>query len=230
MAPDDSDPRDPKVGELLAGRPLGDAIDAATRKELERWFGLPSFAEREEQSKAVETKVDPEIQAVLDQRAAAIAAVDPQLVAAIRARTEDRQAHLLQFTADLDVHVDPDLALFTPRLVDRAMLIAEPRQVQRPDDIDDDLKDRVPQALLRDLHRPESYYDKVFELVDMAAAQRFDIVAEVASAMRASWRLPALGPSPFGEADALLASARRVRRESWVALWTAKPLPNRSVV
>jgi hypothetical protein len=114
-----------------------------------------------------------------------------------------------------------------PYLVERALTIAEPRQVERPDDIEDDLEQHTPQALLRDLHRPESYVPKRFELVDVAAEQRFDIVAEVACAMRTSWRLPPLGPSLFREADALLADARRVRRDSWPALWAEKPLPNR---
>jgi hypothetical protein len=228
--PDDSDPRDPKVGDLLANRQLTEVVDAATRKELERWFGLPSFAEVEAtKSGRLRAEDDPEIQAVLERRANAIAAVDLRLLATILERTEDRQDDLLSFKADLEVRVDPDIALFTTHVVDRAMTIAEPREVERPDGIDDDLQERVPQALLRDLHRPEDYYPKMFEVVDVAAEQRFDIVAEVATAMRTSLQVQVAGPSPFAEADAIIAGMRRVRRESWVALWTEQQLPNRSV-
>ena len=229
MAPDDSDPRDPKVADLLAGGQLSEVVDAATRKQLERWFGLPSFTALAERGGPPTPEDDPELQAAIERRDAALAAVDPALLAAIGARTEGQQAEVRQFTADLEVHVDPDLALFTPHLVDRAMTIAEPRQVERPADLEDDLRERVPQALLRDLHRPESSFDKLFERVDVAAEQRLDIVAEVASAMRTSWRLPPLGALPFGEARALLADAQRVRRESWPQLWAEQPLANRSV-
>jgi hypothetical protein len=227
MPPDDSDPSDPKVSELLAGGAISAAVDEATRKELERWFGLPSFTQLEEKPQRLTAEDDPGIQAVLRQRALATAAVDPNLVASIRERTEERQTHLLRFTPNLEVHVDPDMALFTTYLLDRASTIAEPRELERPEDIEDDLKDRVPQALLRDLHRPASDYEKVFELVDVAAEQRLDIVAEVATAMRASWRLPPLGVSPFSEAHAIIVGIRSVRRESWAALWSEKKLPNR---
>jgi hypothetical protein len=192
---------------------------------------LPSFAAVEGETKPgrLRAEDDPEIQAVLERRANAIAAVDLRLLATILERTKDSQADLLSFKADLEVRIDPSISLFTTHVVDRAMTIAEPREVERPDDIDDDLQERVPQALLRDLHRPADYYPKMFEVVDVAAEQRFDVVAAVATAMRTSLQLQVVGPSPFAEANAIIAGMRRVRHESWVALWTEQPLPNRSV-
>ena len=44
-------------------------------------------------------------------------------------------------------------------------------------DLEDAVRERTPQALLRDLHRPELYFDKSFQRVDMIADYRVDIAA-----------------------------------------------------
>jgi hypothetical protein len=123
------------------------------------------------------------------------------------------------------VRVDPSVALFDTAMIARQ--IAEPREVEVPEELRDDMKDVTPQALLRDLHRPELSFDKTFEIVDVAAEQRLDIVAEVDAAMKASWKLPPLGASPWREAAALVDAIRADERRSWVEL--AKTLPNRTV-
>ena len=80
---------------------------------------------------------------------------------------------------------------------------------------------------MRDLHRSETNFDKTFEIIDAAADQRMDIVAEVATAMRTSWKLPPLGDSPWEEARRLLDEARAERRKPWIHSLHA--LPNRRV-
>jgi hypothetical protein len=67
----------------------------------------------------------------------------------------------------------------------------------------------------------------VFEIVDAAAEQRIDIVAEVKSAMRTNWKLPAFGKKALEESREDLAAVRRERRAPWISYLPL--LPNRSV-
>jgi hypothetical protein len=214
MAPDDDDP---KVKQLL---------DPTTEADLARWFSLPSFQELADQPKP-HAVVDEEMQAVIARRDKALAAIDPQFVEALRLRNEERPARLVKFEVTIDTRVDEQFGLLDESMVDRAASIAEPREVEVSDELRDDMKDCTPQALLRDLHRAEFDFDKTFEIVDVAADQRFDIVAEVAQAMATSWRLPELGASPVIESCALLDGVRAQRRQRWTECLPA--LRNRRV-
>jgi hypothetical protein len=213
MAPDD----DPKVKELL---------DAATQHELAKWFQLPSFEQVAEAAAAPpKPSEDPEIAEVRERRARACAAVDPALLERIHVRTEVTPETLIKFAAVIDVRVREDVPLFDYTMAEKGHMIAEPREVEISEELKDDLHDVTPQALLRDLHRSETFFDKTFEIVDMAAEQRFDIVAEVQSTMTTSWKLPPLGPSPFEEERRGLLADRETRRKPWIQL----PMPNRRV-
>ncbi len=223
MAPNDNnddDAGDPKVKDL---------IDAATAATLAKWFGLPSFTELADKGVAPAEVEDPEMVAVREQREKAIAAVDPVLVEEHRRRT-DRPDRLIQFKAVIDVRVDPDIALLDLGMIERQHLIAEPREVAISQQLQDDLRDCTPQAILRDLHRPELDFEKTFEVIDYAAEQRLDIVRAVAEAMATSWKLPPLSASPFREAREAMEAIRTERRLPWPALFAAQPLPNRRFV
>jgi hypothetical protein len=218
MPPDEPD--DKKVKDL---------IHEATRDELERWFGLPSFAELAERGERSEpSPEDPEMLAVRERRQRAVAAVDPAFLERIHHRTEVQPETLLQLELTLEVHV-ADIALFDHAMLDRAAKIVEPREVEISEELRDDLKECVPQALLRDLHRAETDFDKTFEVIDVAAGQRLDIVAEVAQAMRTSWGLPPLCKPPFTETRELLAELRHERQQPWPALFASLALVNRKV-
>ncbi|HET7500588.1 MAG TPA: hypothetical protein VFK02_06275 [Kofleriaceae bacterium] len=202
-----------------------DLIDDATRADLERWFGLPSFEQLAERGVTPEPpppEEDPEMVAVRKRRADAIAAVDPAMVEAHRKRT-DPPEHLIKFKATIDVRVDPEIGLFDSAMLERQSTIAEPRERELPEELRDDLHDCTPQALLRDLHRPELHYEKTFEIVDVSAEQRFDIVAAVAEAMRTCWTLPPFGPTPLEQARALIRELREDRHRPWTDI----KLPNR---
>jgi hypothetical protein len=214
MAPDDDDKR------------VKDLLDEATQADLERWFGLPSFEQLAEAPPPAPAE-DPEVAAVREQRAKAIAAVDANLLERIIDRVERRPEQLVGFEAIIDVHVDPEIAQFDEKMADNVATFADPREVEISDELKDDLKDCTPQALLRDLHRPELDFEKTFEVVDAAAEQRLDIVAEVASAMRTSWKLPPLSASPFVESRRLLDEARADRKKPWAQAVVG--MPNRTV-
>jgi hypothetical protein len=212
MAPDDEPP--PKVKELL---------DTATQAELARWFGLPSFEELAERGEP--PPEDPEDVLLRERRARAAASVDPALLEAMHQRNEVRPWTLIKFEVVIEPKVKPEMGFVDHAMAERRVQIAEPREYEVAEALRDDMKDVTPQALLRDLHRPESDFDKQFELVDPAAGQRFDIVAEVAAAMATSWKLPPFGPSPLAEERALLEQDRATRRRPWIEL----PMRNRRV-
>ena len=220
----DDEPKVPKVKDLLGGAAkLTDVVDEATRAELERWFGLPSFEALAEESQA--PAEDPDMVAARERRERATNDVDPALLESLRRRAE---AELLPVRAPVTMTADRRIAMIDLERIEQLhTAIAEPREIERPEAIEDDLKEVTPQALLRDLHRPEDDFNKYFEVVDMAAEQRFDIVAEVAKAMRTDWKLPPLDIAPYREGNALLVEARRLRRTPFT--WDGLPAPHRWV-
>src|SRR5688572_483859 len=132
MAPDDDNPDDKKVKELL---------DAATRAELERWFGLPSFQQVEEKRPPPPPDEDPEVAAVRERRQKAIAAVDPALLEAHRRRTEPDESLYFKIDRDIDLQIDMQFGLVDHAMIERQLVIAEPREVEISDELKDDLKD-----------------------------------------------------------------------------------------
>lgn len=213
---------DIKVKQLLeGGAALTDMVDAATQAELARWFQLPSFQQVAEKG-PVE---DPEIAAVRERRAKACEAVDPALLSRIHLRTDERPVSLIKNEYVLPIHVKEDVGLFDQAMAERGHQIAEPREVEIPEELRDDLKDCTPQALLRDLHRAELYFEKTFEVVDMSAEQKLDIVAEVDAAMKMNLKLPPLGMSPFEEERRRLVQDRAL----WKVPCSEWPMPNRRI-
>jgi hypothetical protein len=216
--PNDKDDKsdDIKVKQLLdGGKSMADVVDLATQRELQKWFDLPSFEQVRARQPIAE---DPELVEVRERRAKVCAAVDPALLESIHVRTEVTPETLLRNTFHVDIHVDPSILQFDIDAAERQLKHAEPREVEISEELRDDLKDCTPQALLRDLHRPELMFEKQFEVIDIAAEQKFDIVAEVDAAMKMSLKLPPLGLSPFEEERRLLVQDRANRRAPWIKL------------
>jgi hypothetical protein len=195
-----------------------ESIDEATRADLERWFGLPSFQQLAEQPQAPPTPApDPEWSEFRKRRADALAAVDPNMVEAHRRRVE-RQRELKLFQSEIEPRIRTDITMIDHAAIDRGHTIAEPRTYELPSDLEDALTERTPQALLRDLHRPELSFEKLFEWFDPTAEHRIDLRALIneALAFRASSTTKA--ESKVHEARALLVEIRQERRKPWTAL------------
>jgi hypothetical protein len=226
MAPDDDSKRDePTVRQLLDGAPLDSVVDAATQAELAKWFALPSVEVAREQG--VELPADPELVAYREARARALAAVDPYIVETVYRRVDANVEAMYMFNAIIDIRIKTEMGCFDYAGVERQAFAIEPREREIDEDLRDEMKEVAPQALLRDLHRPEDEFQKQFELIDPAADQRYDIVAEVADVMRTNWRLPPLPDvTPLEEERRLLAEDRATRRRAW---WTEIRMPNRKV-
>jgi len=205
--PDNQDNDDKKVKDL---------IDSATRAELERWFGLPSFDQMAEQGTPVQPPAEnPDFAARRKQQEAALAAVDPALLEAHRRRI-DGMLEAVRKLPPVDLRVDPSIARFDEAMLEQRFSAAEPREVERPGDLQDALAERTPQALLRDLHRPELDFYKAFERVDLIADYRVDVAGTVAEVMKTSTKLPPAKVTPFHETRALLLELRAERRRPWI--------------
>lgn len=205
----DHDDNDPRVKDLL---------DAATRADLERWFGLPSFEQLAEQGITPEPPPpeDPEIAERRKRQDSALAAVDPGLLEAHRRRVEGMH-DIIRPPAPIALSIERPIARFDGAMLEQHGSIAEPREVERPADLEDALAERTPQALLRDLHRPESDFYKVFERSDVMSELRVDAAAAIAEAVRTPCA-PQFGGSPFREVRALLLELRDERRRPWTEI------------
>jgi hypothetical protein len=211
--PDNDDNADKKVKDL---------IDDATRAELDRWFGLPSFEQLAEQAKPAAPPEDPELDEFRRRAAEAVAAVDPTLLELLYRRAEPPE-DLLRSRQVIELRIDPGMAMFDQGMIDRQHLIAEPREIEVPQRLIDDIHESAPQALLRDLHRPDRTFDNTREVVDPIGEVRLDITALVAEAMTP--RKIEMLASTFREANALIAELRAERRRPWTEI----EMPNRRV-
>jgi hypothetical protein len=206
--PDSNDNDDKKVKDL---------IDSATRAELERWFGLPSYEALADQGIHPEPPAeDPELAERRQRLEGALAAVDPGLLEAYYRRTE-ALAGVIKSLPDVTLHIDPGIARIDTAMIE-LRAVAEPREVERPPDLEDALQERTPQALLRDLHRPELVFYKEFQRIDLLEGFRVDAAASIAEAMATSTRLPPPGPSLFEQEHARLVELRAERRRPWVEM------------
>lgn len=206
MSDDNNDKNEKKVKEL---------IDGATRAELARWFGLPSYEALAEQGvHSEQPPEDPRSAGRRKQQDTALAAIDPALVEAHRRRTE--RLATLKPPPEVTLHADPSIMQLDMAMIDQRGAIANPRDVVRPPDLDDELRDCTPQALLRDLHRPELYFDKAFERVDLLATYRLDIAANIDEVMATSTKLGPPQTSLFDEGSALLQELRAERKQPWI--------------
>jgi hypothetical protein len=201
-------------------------IDASTRAELEKWFGLPSFQQLAEQAPPPPPAEDPEWAAFRKRREAALAAVDPAMLAAHRQRVE-RQRDLKLFKPEIEPRIAPNMMMLDQAMIDRGHTIAEPRQYELPSDLEDALTERTPQALLRDLHRPELEFQKMFEIVDLAAESRVDLRAIINEALAFRPSSKKKVESKVRDVRTLLLEMRQERRKPWTDL-TAK-MRNRRV-
>jgi len=208
-------------------RKVKDLLDPATRADLERWFTLPSYEQLAERGVKPTEPVaidDPELVELRRRRAAALEAVDPRLLAEHDARMITA-GDMIKPLPPLEIQVDRSITSVDITKMDRQHTIAEPREYERNPTLEDDLKDCAPQALLRDLHRPELMFDKVFEIIDPGAEQRLDGMAVVAQMMATRWQQRSFATFAFAEARSALAELRAERRKPWAEI----KIPNRTV-
>lgn len=146
---------EPRVGDLLAGRVSPQAreeLDPETVAQLAAWFGVPVLTPAAPPQP--EGPVSKREEAAL-RRKRALDAVDPGFLAGIERKWAQGDALLCINRPVGQARRSPtrfDLDVWNLQASD------EVREAERPEDISDVLKDPTPQAVLRDLHRPDQQW------------------------------------------------------------------------
>lgn len=236
----DDDPtsasKDPKVKELVdrdPSEPLDRFVDAETAAQLERWFGLPSFAQVEAGEVEVDDGLDgldPGVAAVRDRRKRIAQEIDPELLAAIEQRHTPPD-DLIKFAVTLEPR-DLDIALVDPTYFESRAAIGEVREYEWPEDIQEALHENTPQALLRDLHRLETDFDQPsdefvnFEDEEPPEPLIIDLRSKIDAVMAMRFRAE---PVVLPDVSTLMDEFRTEVRRSWVEIAKSGKLYNRRV-
>lgn len=234
---DHNDSKDPKVKDLVGrdpSQPLDQVVDAATAAQLERWFGLPSFAQVEAGEAVIDDGLDgldPEVAAVRDRRKRIAAEIDKELLAAIE-RRHTPPDDLIKFAVTLEPR-DTTIALVDPTYFEARAEVAEQREYERPEDVEDLLRENTPQALLRDLHRPEFEPGQSSNEIENWDEEQpppepliMDVRGKIVEAMAMRFKLePVVAP----DVPRLTDEFRNEVRRSWVEIATSGKLYNRRV-
>jgi hypothetical protein len=209
--------REPRVRDLLEDEDL----DPATIAQLAAWFGGPAPADTEpEPDPDPESSIeDRQREQLLAARKRATDAVQPEMMRAL----EDRGHRYSQVVEPLrPLEIGPrerlggfDLARWPLRNA------GEPQERERPEEIAAALEERVPQAILRDLHRPIRSYGAVALLpVDLGldvAGERAR--AEVRDLMTTRYKAdPTVYPSASSQMYAAIDELRAVMGQPWAEL------------
>jgi hypothetical protein len=220
---------------------LASQLSATEIEQLSRWFGLPSFTQVAEDGPPPGEPVDQvaafddifssipgfyippeEIKRTLEARQRAFAAVEPAMIEHLERHLGAGDA-LRRFRPDLPLRIAPER--FEIRVV--TMVAAEVTEASPPPWMADTLSENVPQALLRDLHRP--IYEREVDQGDPFASidpgePPFDPLGDVRAAVATRYRF---APVEYGLPIARegLAELAEVKASRWSEIKT----PNRRV-
>lgn len=211
--------REPRVRDLIEDEDL----DPATIAQLAAWFGGPAPVDAAPEPEPEPTIEDKLREQMLAARKRATEAVQPEMMHAI----EDRGRRYAQVVEPLPpLEVGPrerlggfDLARWSLRNA------GEPQERERPEDIAAALDEQVPQAILRDLHRPVRNYGAVALLpVDLGldvAGERAR--AEVRTIMTARYKAdPTAYPSASRQMYSAIDELRDLMGRPWAELSEVK--------
>jgi hypothetical protein len=190
MATDDDAPPDDALPDAAApDETRAKDLDPAQLAELASWFDLPSrqVVEERQARAAEESYEEREWRETRERRDAAAAAADPALIAYV-SRHETRPPPfkpLPPVKLTVSDHILMDLVRRELDRFEHEDPLASPeRPYSIPNDIQEALSDgNAPQAILRDLYRPETTYELRFES-PFDQLPDLDPVAEVRKALR----------------------------------------------
>ena len=170
-APDAGDHR---VGDILSGRVSSEELDPVTIAELSAWFGAPaqSIVAAERAATAPHDPPphpdddfdDPELRELWKNRRRAMDAVDPVFLARLESRTEEADEYVT-LPEPPPLHIEQPLDKFDIHAWRFNFLDIREREID--EDLYDALRQRAPQAVLRDLHRPVLSWPLVLIPTDM---------------------------------------------------------------
>jgi hypothetical protein len=226
--PDDPTSRppadEPRAGDVARAKStadLEDKLDPATIAQLASWFALPSFAELEERRKAEEPQVDEVDEARKERRARIEEVADRQLLANME-RWKTAGDPLIHLPPQMEIKIGGDIRANITDVTEGMGSLAEPREREMPHWMEEDLRETAPQAILRDLHRPELDFNLYFEQIEhqpTLSEMRGVVTATLGMSLRIR---PDLRPALESVRDAF-AEVRHWK----AARWDELPLPKR---
>jgi hypothetical protein len=223
-APDAAAPDEPRAGDVARAKSTADLeekLDPATIAQLAAWFDLPSFAELEERRQAEDVPTDPVAARRQEVHARLAQEIDPTIVARMEVRKTAGDA-LIHLPPPMEIRLGGDIRTAKPEQNDYMGVIGDPRELDLPMWLEDVFREQTPQAILRDLHRPELDYQLWFEGMEHQPTLS-ELAAQVRAAIGAPLRItPDVQPAWRTIRDAF-AELRHWKASSWAEL----PLPNR---
>jgi hypothetical protein len=199
------------------------ALSADEIAQLEAWFGRPSMTELVEKGEVRldmwGRPIDPDAERKrMEARERATEAVDPRMVERLERHTPagDR---LLQFRASLEVRIDPSGFERPLMTLNRPDIL----EVERPEDLADAMREATPQALLRDLHRPEDEFSIEYVRPEPVESDA-DPFGEARRAIAAGYKYAPEMRLMMQARDAL-----RPLREAKASVWSEIRTPTRTV-
>lgn len=202
-----------RAGEVIAGKVPAEELDPATIAELAAWFGAPAQGFDEPPPRR-ETHDERERRELWERRRRAMAAVEPELLERLEARTHAGDP-FIRLPEPPRLHLENPLNKFDPKAFRIHQFDVGEWEV--PEDLRDMMEERAPQAILRDLHRPVlkwSLYLHPQDLgMDIGGARATQAISD-AVGTRYQVRM-AERPMASQEGRKLLAELRARLREPW---------------
>jgi hypothetical protein len=140
-----------KVKDLLRKAEEG----ASTELDLRAWFGLPSFDDAAAPTAAPELTATEKL---LAKRAEILAHVAPWMVELLERHETIARRHRVPQPPKRPWDGDGRMTMFDEQAAHAAPTEEDWREVDIPNDVRDALRESAPQAMLRDLHRPETEF------------------------------------------------------------------------
>jgi hypothetical protein len=230
--PDDPDetppplPDEPRAKDIAKAKTTADLderLDPATVAQLAAWFGLPSVEQlqEEEEARAREAEENDPYRERNERQARVAADVDPAMINRLERWKRAGDAMKTELGPPIEPIPDPTIVRHDHAFADRLGVIGDEREVNRPQWIDDALSTSTPQAILRDLHRPELDFYRVYTRQDPVPTLT-ERTAEIRTIACADYQVRPQ-PRVWATTFEAFAEIRFWKRANWAEL----PIPKR---
>lgn len=207
----------PRARDLLrpAGTTEGEYLDNDQIAQIVHWFGLPSIDPVADAKVPDRDEGKGEAARTLRRRAEVSEHVEPAMIARMERHVGDGDAIMRVQPEPKRPWERPHLSVVDESLVPPPFDENEQREIYIPDQLARDLRIRTPQAALRDLHRPETYFDIRYQLPwdDGYEPPGADPMAPIRAIIRQDYRPAA--PTAVRTACAALEALRATLAAPW---------------
>lgn len=195
-------------------------VDAKTMAQLASWFGLPSFTELEERGAAAPEEA-PDDKHWREIREKLAAHVQPAMIERVASKVHSAD-RLLLVREPGPMASEAVVLLHDERFSDQMAMAIEPRVLELSSEHLSDLNDCAPQAILRDLYRPEADFCEPCTWREQLEPPRADDLLEVREIMKLRFPMPPW-IKPVGEYLEAVADMRIWMAKDWGALPIPRP-------